>query len=66
MENKTITNLELSINVIERENCTFFGCNKPLTLQESLCGDKCIDHKNIKKVDPATYIQLPIKGSHDI
>lgn len=34
--------------------CSYFGCAKELTLQEKLCGDKCMEHQkqNLNKGMP--------------
>jgi hypothetical protein len=35
-----------------RRHCTYFGCGVLLTLEESLCGGRCIHHqKQVRPVD---------------
>lgn len=47
--NKPVYDEAKSINEqtleIEETVCSFFGCNKHLSLLETLCGDKCVKHQ---------------------
>ena len=43
------SNPELSMNHIKRRCCSYFGCGKQLTLQESLQGERCINHPKTSK-----------------
>lgn len=43
---------------IEVRNCSQFGCGKPLTLSESLAGNKCTEHLKEKRIDPMDVIKM--------
>jgi len=45
----------------ERRCCSFFGCGKTLSIEESLFGTKCTEHQKEKRIDPMDVIKLPIK-----
>ncbi len=51
------SNPELSMNHIKRGCCSYFGCGKQLTLQESLRGNRCINHYK-QKIDPILIIKF--------
>lgn len=38
--------------------CDCFGCGKPLSMIESLSGNKCTEHLKVKKIDPMDVIKL--------
>lgn len=38
--------------------CSHFGCGKHLTLQESLFGDRCINHQNRIKLDATKVLNF--------
>jgi len=43
--------------------CHKFGCPNHLTLEQSLYSKFCIHHQKQKKIDPAMFVNLPIKQS---
>lgn len=45
----TVTPTDEKYMEIEKRYCRFFGCAKRLSLIESLCGDFCERHMNLKK-----------------
>lgn len=49
---------ELSDESHEPAICKTFGCGKHLTLEERRCGDRCLDHLGIKKVDVMRVIKF--------
>jgi hypothetical protein len=61
---KRLSTPELSFKHVERNNCSYFGCCKQLTLQESLQGKRCINHP-IKSNDITKNIQFPIKYKNE-
>lgn len=38
--------------------CAHFGCGVKLTLEEKLCGNKCIAHQGNKKVDVVKFLKF--------
>lgn len=53
-----VKNPELSMNHIKRGCCSFFGCGKQLSLQESLQGERCIDHPVTSRVDVMRVVKI--------
>lgn len=41
--------------------CAHFGCGKQLSLEEQLCGTKCISHSKEQKTDIMLIIRWPQK-----
>ena len=39
-------------------HCAVFGCNKVLTLVESLAGNKCLDHQTVTRVDVMRVVRF--------
>lgn len=54
-------NPEKFYNNIKRGICSHFGCKKRLSLQESLQGERCIDHPKTKSIDASYFVQFPNK-----